>query len=86
MKATLVSYKRGRHLIHPKQGLVKTPGVDDKSKAQALLGKKVIYTTKSGKKITGKVTRHHGNKGLVRARFNKGLPGQAIGSEVELEE
>lgn len=84
MKGLLVSYKRGRHLIHPKQGLVKATGIDSKAKAQALVGRKVTYTTKSGKKISGKVTRPHGNKGLVRARFNKGLPGQAIGREVEI--
>jgi ribosomal protein L35AE/L33A len=26
----------------------------------------------------------HGKKGLVRARFRKGLPGQALGTTVEL--
>jgi ribosomal protein L35AE/L33A len=26
----------------------------------------------------------HGDKGLVRARFRKGVPGQALGTRVEL--
>ena len=86
MKAIIVSYKRGRHLIHPRHALIKIEGVGDKRKAQALAGKKVSYATKGGKVIKGVVTRPHGIKGLVRARFEKGLPGQAIGSEVLIQD
>jgi hypothetical protein len=32
----------------------------------------------AGKEIRGKISDAHGNKGLVRAIFEKGLPGQAI--------
>jgi large subunit ribosomal protein L35Ae len=84
MKALIVSYKRGRHLIHPRQVILKVPGIGDKGKAQALVGKKVVFTTKGKKVIKGVITRPHGGKGLVRARFTKGLPGQAIGKEVIL--
>jgi len=34
--------------------------------------------------ITGKVSSAHGNNGIVRAIFEKGLPGQAITTEVEI--
>jgi len=86
MKALIVSYKRGRHLIHPRHAIIKVPGIGEKARAQQLVGTKVVFTTKSGKVISGKITRPHGIKGLMRARFVKGLPGQAIGQEVALSE
>ncbi len=53
------------------------------SQASQLIGRKVAW--KSGKnKIIGKIVDTHGNKGLVRAKFRKGLPGQALGTTVEL--
>ena len=86
MKALIVSYKRGRHLIHPRHAIIKVPAIEDKSKAQALVGRNVNYITKGGKVLKGVITRPHGSNGLVRARFTKGLPGQAIGSEVLIKE
>lgn len=50
---------------------------------QKLIGKKVIWTSKTGKKFVGSVTRTHG-KHAVRVRFSRGLPGQAVGTEVKL--
>ena len=86
MKATIVSYKRGRHLIHPRHVIVKVPGIEEKSKAQQLVGKKVSYNTKSGKVMKGVISRPHGNNGLIRVRFTKGMPGQAIGDELVISE
>jgi large subunit ribosomal protein L35Ae len=40
---------------------------------------------KDKKVITGKVSAAHGNSGAVRALFEKGLPGQAIGKHVRIE-
>lgn len=48
-----------------------------------LIGKKVVWTSKNGKKFAGSVTHTHG-KHAVRVRFNEGLPGQALGTEVQL--
>ena len=42
-----------------------------------MVGKEVVWKSPSGKEIKGKVSDAHGNKGLVRAIFEKGLPGQA---------
>ena len=61
--------------MHPRYGIVK-PYQDGN-----YLGKKVVYTTPAGKRIPGKVLRRHGDALLVR--FSRGLPGQALGSEVE---
>ena len=32
----------------------------------------------------GKIIRDHGNRGAVRVKFEKGLPGQALGGKVEV--
>ena len=85
MNAKVVSFRRGRHNQHTNQFLLEVDGIDSKEKATKLLGTKVVWKSSSGKEIVGKVTALHGNKGTVRARFNRGLPGQAIGSNVVLE-
>jgi len=49
-----------------------------------LIGRKVIWRNpRSGSWIIGKIVDIHGSDGY-RARFPKGLPGWAIGSEVEI--
>lgn len=49
-----------------------------------MAGKVVSWKSPAGKIIKGKITDSHGNKGLVRAIFESGLPGQAITNEVEV--
>ncbi len=84
MKGKVVQYRRGRKTQYKYQMILEVEGVDTKEKAQGLLGKKVIYKTPSGKEIKGEITRVHGCKGRVVARFEKGLPGQALSQEVEI--
>jgi len=84
MKGIIVNYRRGRHTQNPRQMIIKIEGIDERKKAEKLVGKEVIWKSPSGKEIKGKIVAPHGNKGAVRARFEKGLPGQAIGMEVEI--
>jgi large subunit ribosomal protein L35Ae len=49
-----------------------------------LIGKSVSWKSESGKILSGKIASTHGNKGVVRAIFEIGLPGQAIGTRVEI--
>ena len=49
-----------------------------------LVGKEVTWTSEAGKIIHGKISGSHGNKGMVRAIFERGLPGQAVNTEVEV--
>lgn len=64
--------------------IIKINGVDSKDSARKLEGKIVSWKTPSGKEIKGKVAKVHGNSGAVRATFEKGMPGQAIGEKVTL--
>ncbi len=43
-----------------------------------------IFRFPQAKKIMGKVAAPHGNKGVLRVIFERGLPGQAIGTKVEI--
>ncbi len=86
MKASITSYRRGRHTTQNNQIVLKTDDVKSREEAKKKVGKKVTYKTSGGKEIIGKVSHPHGNKGAMLARFKKGLPGQAIGEEVEIKE
>ena len=84
MKGIVISYRRGRHTQNPYQMVLKFEGIDTKEATEALKGKKVVWTTSSGKVLEGIISSSHGNRGAVRARFEPGLPGQAIGTEIVL--
>lgn len=78
MDCKIVSFRRGRHTYTPRQFIVMFEGVDNKAKAEKYVGRELMWKTESGKEIKGKVTAVHGSKGMLRALFEKGLPGQAI--------
>lgn len=80
----VIQFRRGRHRIHKRHFLIEIPGIVKKQDAEKFVGKEISWVSPAGKKITGKVSAPHGNKGLVRAIFEKGLPGQAVATEVEI--
>ncbi len=80
----VIQFRRGRHIVHERHFLIEVEGVSDKVKAEKLVGKEVLWKSPSGKEIKGKVSAAHGNNGVVRAIFEKGLPGQAIATKVEV--
>ena len=84
MKATVLSYRRGIHTMHGNQLLLEIEGVDSAELASRYIGKRVIWTSPAKKQIFGKIAGTHGNNGVVRARFPKGLPGTAISAKVEI--
>lgn len=59
-------------------------GLKNREEAKKMAGKEVIWKSSAGREIKGKISDAHGNKGLVRAIFEKGLPGQAVTTEVEV--
>ena len=86
MKGKVIQFRRGRHTIKERHFLIEVDGVSDRENAGKLIGKIVEWTSpgKLKKMIKGKISAAHGNNGLVRAIFEKGLPGQAITTEVEI--
>lgn len=85
MEGVISNFRRGRKTQRENQMVILVKGYSDKKKAESLVGKKVIWESVAGKKIVGKISFAHGNKGAVRAIFEKGMPGQAIGTKVKIE-
>ena len=83
MKAKIIQFRRGRHVIHERHFLIDV-GVKDRKEAEKFVGKEVEWKSPAGKIIKGKISAPHGNNGVVRAIFEKGLPGQAVGMGVEI--
>jgi large subunit ribosomal protein L35Ae len=80
----ILQFRRGRHTIKERHFLIEIPNVKNKEDAEKLIGKAVSWKSPAGKEIKGKISGAHGNKGVIRAIFEKGLPGQAITTEVEI--
>ena len=84
MIGVIVNFRRGRKTYTPKHYIIQIDGVNDKKKASSLIGKAVSWKSPAGKVLNGKIAAAHGCKGVVRAIFETGLPGQAIGTKVEI--
>lgn len=84
MKAKISNYKGGVHTQYADRMILMPEGVNNKEQAEKLLGKKVAWTTPSGNKINGQITKVHGKNGSVLAKFEKGLPGQSLGTVAEI--
>jgi len=85
MEGSVVNYRKGRHTQNTSQAVIKVHGFNKKEDANELKGKKVVWKSPKGKELIGRILKAHGNKGAVLAKFDKGLPGQAIGTKVSIE-
>ncbi|MBS3095622.1 50S ribosomal protein L35ae [Candidatus Woesearchaeota archaeon] len=85
MEATIVNFrgsyrtKKGNHII------IKVNNINTPEKAAKLVGKKITWKTKSGIEIKGEIVKPHGNSGALRTIFEKGLPGQALGTKARVD-
>jgi large subunit ribosomal protein L35Ae len=82
--AKLIQFRRGRTRITPKHYLIEIEGCHTRKDAEKFKGHSVEWTSPAKKIIKGKIAAPHGNKGMVRAIFEIGLPGQAMGTEIKL--
>jgi large subunit ribosomal protein L35Ae len=82
----VIQFRRGKRTFTPRHFLIEVVGVDSREKAAKLVGNEVEWKSdgKKEKIISGKIAAPHGKKGVIRVIFEKGLPGQAIGTEVEI--
>jgi large subunit ribosomal protein L35Ae len=79
----VVQFRRGLKRITPRHFILNF-SCKNREEASKLIGKEVEWKSPAGKVLKGKVSGAHGNKGLVRAIFERGLPGQAINTEIKL--
>ena len=84
MEAVIEHFRGGRHNQINNQMILIVNGVSKKEKTKDLIGKKVIWKSPKGKELHGEIIKAHGNKGAVRAKFETGMPGQSIGTKVEI--
>ncbi|MBL7206421.1 MAG: 50S ribosomal protein L35ae [Candidatus Aenigmarchaeota archaeon] len=86
MEATISNFRGGKSTQKPNQMILIIEGIDNKSKASQFIGKKVSWKSPAGKEINGKIVSVHGNSGALRARFTRGLPGEALGKKIKIVE
>lgn len=87
MNGVIVSFRRGVRTQNPKQMIIQAESIDSMEKAEKLVGKQVSWNApgKNKKVLKGKVSAPHGRNGAVRAIFETGMPGQSLGTKVQIE-
>ena len=77
------NYRKGLKTQKPREYIVRVLGVESRSEASRLIGR-VVECRLGNKTFKGKVVGVHGNRGAVRVRFKKGLPGWMLGGRVTI--
>jgi len=79
----ITNYRTGIREQTSNECLIEFENVNSAGLAGKLVGQKVSWTNGTTKLI-GKIRGPHGKNGMVRVRFVRGVPGEAVGSVVEL--
>ena len=81
--ATFVSHQRTQRKLHPRYALLEINNVKTREAAASYLNHAVYmcWTNKHGEHVEnhGVIRKHHGNKGIVRAIFERNLDSKAVG-------
>ncbi len=78
-----MNYRIGIRTQKPNECLIQVTSATDTAEAGQLIGQKVIWKN-GNKRHGGRIVGLHGKNGILIARFKKGVPGQALGSTVEI--
>jgi large subunit ribosomal protein L35Ae len=79
----IMNYRIGIRTQMSQECLVQFTDIVSTASAGKLIGQKVVWKGEN-KKHNGRIVGFHGKNGVLRVRFNKGVPGQALGTTVEL--
>ena len=84
MEGIISNFRRNRHTTSSNHMIVLVESIERKDKAEPLVGKEVVWKSPANKEIKGKIASTHGNKGAVRVIFETGMPGQSVGTKVDI--
>ncbi|CAA7060393.1 unnamed protein product [Microthlaspi erraticum] len=92
VRGTVLGYKRSKSNQYPNTSLIQIEGVNTTGEVAWYKGKRLAYIYKAKTKkngshyrcIWGKVTRPHGNSGVVRSKFTSNLPPKSMGARVRV--
>lgn len=87
-----MGHKRSKKVATCHTSLIKIEGVEATKDAKFYLGKRVAYVYKANKEVRGskirviwgRISRPHGNSGVVRAKFTHNIPPQAFAARVRI--
>jgi len=79
-----VNYRQGMFRQSNHDVLIRVDGATSASSASKYIGRTVVWRSQTGKRLVGRVVSTHGDGGVLLSRFKRGLPGQAIGTSVEI--
>ena len=92
VRSKFLGFRRSHEIQKPGQVLLKLEGVNDRQSAQFYFGKRCVYIYKGTKArlgtkfrtIWGRISKAHGEKGVVIARFSPNLPARAMGATIRV--
>ena len=83
IQGRITNYRTGPNSQASKVCLIEFEGYDSSGLAGKLIGQKVKWKNETAS-LLGRVTGLHGRNGMVKVTFKHGVPGQAIGTIVEI--
>jgi large subunit ribosomal protein L35Ae len=75
-----INYRLGMKMQYPRNGIIKVMNLEPNESGK-VIGWWIGWPEKNPK-LFGRITGLHGRSGNLMVRFQKGLPGQAIGTKV----
>lgn len=91
-KGRITGHTRGKRNAKEHTTLVEVEGARTKTDTEFYMGKRIAFVYKAKRVIDGsrirviwgRITRPHGNGGVVRAKFNTNIPPKAFGASVRI--